>query len=291
MSFSQRVLRTCISLAVLSLVSTPVLAAGSNMPEVKVLKPDGGMPIWYYNCERLFRYPIPTNFDFAYIDTSGKIVSREFFIIANDFNSGVAVVKMPIEGKHGDIPPAILNSIHQGQHAIVDTAGKVTRVRNMEVKDSFYGDLGVGYFNRALPGQEFRPHYDLINQSGVRVTHFKWKEAKDYSEGLVAVKGEEEPANAIYDAWGYRDKENKQVIPAKFYQAERFSEGLAAVCTEPHEWGSGGTRGPEFYHSERYSYIDKTGKVVIAGPFFEALTFKNGLAAVMEKKWQMGLHQ
>ena len=49
----------------------PALATGEVMSEVKMLKPDGSMQMWYYNCERLFRYPIPTNFDFAYIDKTG----------------------------------------------------------------------------------------------------------------------------------------------------------------------------------------------------------------------------
>jgi hypothetical protein len=34
--------------------------------DAKALKPDGGMQMWYYKCPRIFRYPIPTNFEFAF---------------------------------------------------------------------------------------------------------------------------------------------------------------------------------------------------------------------------------
>lgn len=59
------------------------------------------------------------------------------------------------------------------------------------------------------------------------------------------------------------------VIPAKYYLAENFSEGLAAVKING-KWG----------------FIDKTGKMVIPATFSGAKDFSEGLAAVeINGKW------
>ncbi len=245
------------------------------------------MPIWYYNAERLFRYPVPTNFDFAYIDPSGKVVSQEFFILADDFRNGVAVVKTPIEGLQHAHPEVPINSVFQGESGIVDRNGRVIKGLNFEIKGPFYSDLGVGYFNRPSSVKHSYVHYDLISKNGLRMSDFGWIEAKEFSDGLIAVKGEDEPSEAMSNMWGYRDKDNRQVIKAKFYEAERFSEGLAAVCLKDYEFRDL-RDSPGFYHGNRYSYIDKSGSVAIPGPFLEALPFSNGLAAVMDQNGKWG---
>jgi hypothetical protein len=265
--------------------SQPVLAIGKDVSEVKVLKPDGGMPLWYYNCERLFRYPIPTNFDFAYIDTSGKVVITAPFNLANDFYHNVAVVNLGHQGlKDGKLVSGP-RATHLGYSAIVASDGKITPLYNLDLKIPFYDELAVAYFNRQEPGaKNFQPSYDLIDKSGKKVTNFQWKEAKEFSEGLAAVKGDEPTPEAYDGLWGYHDKANKTVIAAKFHAAERFSEGLAAVS--PRQVSLGMNPLEKRYHSDSYSYIDRTEKVIIPGPFQEVRPFKNGLAAVLKNnKW------
>lgn len=285
-----QVMALACALSFASAISTnfaePVLATGEVMSEVKMLKPDGSMQMWYYNCERLFRYPIPTNFDFAYIDKSGKVIITGPFNMANDFNHGVAVVKLgQRELKDGKLI-AGPRTTNMGFSAIVASDGKITPLFNLDLMIPFYDELAVGYFNRIEPGTtQFRPHYDLIDKSGTKVTNFHWEEAKEYSEGLVAVKSGEPTPEAYDGLWGYRDKENKPVIAAKFHEATRFSEGLAAVSPKAISLLSM-DRSKKSAHFESYSYIDRSGSVVIPGPFQEVRPFKNGLAAVLKNdKW------
>ncbi len=273
-------------IAVSQSIVQPVLAIGKDVTEVKMLKPDGDMPLWYYNSERLFRYPIPTNFDFAYIDTSGKVVITGPFNLANDFDHGVAVVNLGHhELKDGKLVagPRVAT---MGFSAIVDSSGKITPLYYFDLNVAFYDDLAVAHFNKMEQGQtKFKPSYDLVDRSGKRVTNFHWKEAKEYSEGLAAVKGDEITAEAYDGLWGYRDNTNKIVIPAQYHEAERFSEGLAAVSPKGVSL-LGLPPTEKRYHSESYSFIDRTGTVIIPGPFQEVRPFKNGLAAVLtNNKW------
>lgn len=67
--------------------------------------------------------------------------------------------------------------------------------------------------------------------------------------------------------WGYIDTQGKVAIAPQFIDAQRFSEGLAAVDT-------GGKA------ASNWGYIDKTGKMVIEPRFIEAHPFHGGLAIV-----------
>lgn len=264
----------------------PALAIGKDVTEVKMLKPDGDMPLWYYNSERLFRYPIPTNFDFAYIDTSGKVVITAPFNLANDFYHGVAVVNLGHQELKDGKLVAGPRITQMGYAAIVASDGKITPLYNLDLSVPFYDDLAVAYFNRQNPNEKnFRPSYDLIDQTGKRVTNFHWQDAKEYSEGLAAVRSGEPSPQAHNGLWEYRDKDNKIVIKGPFHAAERFSEGLAAISPKDARF-LGLDRSEKRYHSESYSFIDRTGTVTIPGPFQEVRPFTNGLAAVLtNNKW------
>jgi hypothetical protein len=75
------------------------------------------------------------------------------------------------------------------------------------------------------------------------------------------------------DGWGFIDKTGKIVIPLQYADAFSFSEGLAAVTDQ----------------NNQRSYIDQTGKTVISLPvdYMSALGFSEGLAAVQgsNNKW------
>ena len=77
--------------------------------------------------------------------------------------------------------------------------------------------------------------------------------------GLAAVK--------IAGKWGYVDGARTLVIEPEYSDAQPFSNSLALV---------NGTSKPV--------YIGRTGKVKLAGPFFEATPFSHGLAAVLLSK-------
>lgn len=92
------------------------------------------------------------------------------------------------------------------------------------------------------------------------------------SEGLVAFVAPKTQRGSG-DAWGFRDKSGKVVIPAKYDLVQDFSCGLAAVATS-----ESGTR--------KWGFIDKTGRMVIE-PKFSAMPSKFdacGQALVMDKE-------
>lgn len=83
-----------------------------------------------------------------------------------------------------------------------------------------------------------------------------------FSEGMTTIK------DFSTDKVGFIDKQFKLVIPAKFHDASRFSEGLSAVKDENGNWG----------------YITKAGEQVI--PFSYSIRpsdFCSGLAKVRSK--------
>ena len=85
----------------------------------------------------------------------------------------------------------------------------------------------------------------------------KWKEVREYNEGLAGVKDAD-------GKWGFIDKTGKLVIPCQWKKALFFSEGLAGVQDDNEKWG----------------FIDKTGKVVLPFEWSNVQWFKNGRVRV-----------
>lgn len=85
----------------------------------------------------------------------------------------------------------------------------------------------------------------------------KWKEIREYNEGLAGVKNAD-------GRWGYIDMTGKLVIPCQWKKALFFSEGLAGVQDDNEKWG----------------FIDKTGKVVLPFEWSNVQWFKNGRVRV-----------
>lgn len=80
--------------------------------------------------------------------------------------------------------------------------------------------------------------------------------SSEYSEGLTRIKGKN-------DRYGFMDKAGKLVIGYDFFEADNFSEGLAAVRNE-----------------KGHGYIDRTGKWIIKSDYLDIKSFSEGLAAV-----------
>lgn len=117
----------------------------------------------------------------------------------------------------------------------------------------------------------------------------EWDGARDFSEGLAAVKQD--------GKWGYIDTNGTVVIPPQYDGANSFSEGLAAVQKNG-KWGyidkTGNivisfsfestyafSEGLAVYASGYYyGYIDTTGKAVVPAVYTEATSFRNGVACV-----------
>ncbi len=293
----------CIALVATLAFASPVLAAGGgegNKMEdthAKPLSPECGMPMWFYRCKRNFRYPVPTDFEFAYIDRAGNLAITGPFSIAFDFGKDAAVVGLDRYTMTDDgIWKLEGNAFRSTRSAVLLPDGTVNRLPGRVDSPGCTDELVVVEYDGSDPGADVGMRvFDLADTSGNLVTNHKWEHAKNYGEGLVAVPERVWRDDLIMygrkveseiELWGYRDRQNKSVIPPRFVEAERFSEGLAVVSEGGPSFENLDSNDPRFYHHFDYCYIDKTGKVSIQGPFMEARPFVNGLAAVMlAGKW------
>lgn len=261
----------------------------------KPMKPASGMQMWFYNKARQFRYPVPAEFEFAYIDKTGKVVIYGPFSLASDFRNGQAPVMMSkylfANGKWtlGNL------GVHAGKPALLTPDGKIKDLKITGDLPVFYDDLAVATV--AVP-TENKLDYDrgcgLIDSSGNVVLTQKWDSPGEYSEGLVAVTDKEWAAVSVRSIddmgskFSYVDRKGEIKIKGPFSAAQRFSEGLAAVSTRKVSMGGRGKTDLRFYHDHDYFYIDKSGKTVIPGTFYEAMPFAGGLAAVMTDSGKWG---
>ena len=97
--------------------------------------------------------------------------------------------------------------------------------------------------------------YTFINEAGEAAGSATFEQARDFHEGIAAVR--------LNELWGYVDQDLSFRVEPRFRAAEDFSGGLAAVS-----------------NSAAYFYIDPAGRVVIPGPFDYANQFHEGLAVV-----------
>jgi len=114
-------------------------------------------------------------------------------------------------------------------------------------------DFGRGFFTIILIisalniysyGQEIKPKqnsnnkWGYIDEKGKEVIPFKYDDAKNFSEGLAAIKHN--------GKWGFIDNRGLEIISCKYDITTPFFEGLAQVKL-----------------NDKYGCIDKTGKTVV----------------------------
>lgn len=270
----------------------PAEMTDNHDQSLTTMAPYGDMQLWYYNRKREFRYPIPTDFDFAYINLNGEPIVTGPIACAQPVVGGVGVVRLgeykPVNGKF-----EFIDEEHgSGQSAIAFANGKLLFVYESRLRTSFFDDLATADLERQKPSVE---RIGLVDKNGEILSGCEWKSAAEYSEGLMAVRDssgifEQVPSFAN---WGYQNQNGKFVVPPKFGQAKRFSEGLAPVSLDnPDQLSLSAIKtftssdSHLGHHPFGWSYIDKTGATVIAGPFSEAEPFSHGLAPVMRNnKW------
>ncbi len=99
--------------------------------------------------------------------------------------------------------------------------------------------------------------YGFKNDVGETVIPPKYDDARDFSEGLAAVK--------MGGRWGYIDARGKLIVPITLYRASPFSEGLALVSDLPEALAimSAVPKGSPPMFDGAHRYIDTKGKTVI----------------------------
>jgi WG containing repeat len=106
--------------------------------------------------------------------------------------------------------------------------------------------------------------YGFINHSGKLVIPPRFFNAKDFSEGLAAVRPNYLDNWKETKLWGFIDQAGRTKVAPRFQYAEGYSNGLAAVM-ENNKWG----------------YINKQGTYIIPPRFEEANSFHEGIACAV----------
>ena len=200
---------------------------------------------------------------YGFVDTLGRRAILISYDYAERFEDGSAIVS--IYKKYG-----VINK--KGMMLLKPEYSRLSRLKN-------------GMFLYKINGK-----YGLMSKKLKQITKPIFDDMSGFSEGLVAVKqnkllgvidvtgkiivtpqykriniySEQRAAAANKEGkYGYLDNDGKLVIPHKYDDARRFSEGLARV-----EIGS------------KWGYIDKEGKLVVPAQYDSATEFASGLARV-----------
>jgi hypothetical protein len=123
----------------------------------------------------------------------------------------------------------------------------------------FHEGRAAIFFNREGPPGSFAHDIGFIDESGNMVIPPRFHLARDFSEGLAYVIGDE--------FRGFIDLQGKPVIKTDNNNTRDFHEGLAAVSSERGLWG----------------YVDRSGKTVIQKQYAFADDFSEGLAGVVTR--------
>ena len=192
----------------------------------------------------------------GYVNKSGKTVIEPRFQMAYDFSEGLAGVLV------------------DKNYGFIDKEGKTVIAPQFEEVSDFHEGLA-----RVKAGGKF----GYIDRSGKWVVEPKYELASYFSEGLalVAAPRADDPAGKR-NAWGYIDTTGTMAIAPQFYEAHDFSNGVAMVRRK-----GGGTKivadaytVTVYKEEEAAGYIDKSGRLVIAPQFMNAMSFSDGLACV-----------
>ena len=201
----------------------------------------------------------------GYIDKTGKVVIPCRLEFAGDFyqgfawaldscNSGTCLAHLQfIKKEGGDVTSFVYKDENYWTYYMYYDFGRYRAI-----------DFDEGIFHEGLAvvmNEDLK--YGYINRLGKLIIPCRWKNAKDFSEGLAGVQ-----KGGWSETWGFIDKTGELVIPFKWGEIKNFSEGLAGV--QKGGW------------SETWGFIDKTGKLVIPYQYSEVSSFVNGQAEVFK---------
>jgi hypothetical protein len=168
---------------------------------------------------------------------------------AESFSEGLAAIK---DGDRG---------------AFIDHTGKIIFEVPLDVT------LG---FHEGIAGVLYRGTLAYFDRTGKKISPplGYGPKSNSFSEGLVPVE--------IKGKTGYMDRNGKIVIEPQFVGAEDFREGLAPVRVHSEEttWCPRERSGSRKGFTNKWGYIDKTGKLVIPPQYESAEPFSEGLAAI-----------
>jgi hypothetical protein len=248
---------------VINLVTMQPGGAGDFSEELAQFGVKRALSNLYYLKRYIPEIPITSaSFDFSYIDVSGRIVINleGIYDIALPFSEGLAVVA------------SFQKTSAFAKAGFIDKTGSLVIDLNYEWASDFIEGRAVVSRRDSI---DFYPLFGYIDQQGNEIISLKYGIAQPFSEGLAYVfdasfqgfidlQGNEvlnlnnlglnadrydrvgfsENLVAVYTEdldnsrknYGYINKRGDVVIPLKYENARRFSEGFAAVQIED-KWG------------------------------------------------------
>lgn len=181
----------------------------------------------------------------GFVDRNGTQIIPPIYNHAWGFNEGLAAVNF--SGRWGYIDPTGKNIISFKYKDARPFSEGMARVSDESGLHFTKKDGVVVFFSVAKFG--------FINNSGKHIIPKIFDNARDFSEGLAAVK--------TGNKWGYVTLSGTIEIPPIFEDAASFSGGLARVRL-----------------NNAYGFIAANGKMMIKSQYLDAFDFSEGLAAV-----------
>lgn len=211
----------------------------------------------------------------GYMNDNNEVIIKPIYKNASVFNKGLALVST------------------DGGWTIINNKGQQL-VKFGGIPGPIYSDLDYELIRHQLKGK-----WGFINRKGEIVIDYKYKDTKDFSEGLapIKVRGKwgfiDEKNNIIIKPifdnvnlfhnevagfelkgkWGFINKKGEIIIDAKYTSVYDFSEELCAVNNFDYDMANG---------SWASEVIDKKGNVIFKGEFYNFNQYKNGIANYWE---------
>jgi hypothetical protein len=190
----------------------------------------------------------------GFVDRAGHVKIPARYYEAGDFSEGLAQVRPLLPYQMQD----------QSKFGFIDREGKLVIPYSFGWASDFHDGLAAVRLSRG--------HHGFIDTNGKVVLYAKdWLEVSDFSEGLASVKVKVRD-DTVYrgyeeDRYGYVDRTGRFAIAPGFFQAQKFSEGMALVVPAGHAYG----------------FIGAHGEIVIKPDYVDGRSFAEGLAAVAIK--------
>lgn len=172
---------------------------------------------------------------YGYRDTTGKILINPQFDIAEEFSEGLAAIMINRNWGYIDtMGKIVIKPDYDSAGPFIDGLAQV----KIKQKYGFIektGKLVINQLDNAYPFSEnlaavkVGDKWGYINKNGEYAIKPKYKDARNFFEGLAAIQVSLDSNEMLLDKWGYINKKGDVVIIPKFDSAGDFLKGLARI--------------------------------------------------------------
>lgn len=187
---------------------------------------------------------VKQNVNWGYINENGDLIIDNKFSNITNFQNNEAMVYI------------------KNRWYLIDKSGKINDnisfSKNYRFVEGLALDISIHYTEEEWEDFKFCGY---INKENEQVIKNKYSDARDFSEGLAAVKKG--------NKWGYINKNNESIIEFQFENAYSFNNDIAMTQM-----------------NDKWGYINKNGDFIIECKYNNIKEFSENLAAVkMNDKW------